>query len=130
MAGDAGDRGAFFFMATLAESVAVLHAPLLVRREIGVFVADITLIFSLMLGMGEYSGFFACLGLQGDFGRAFVGGCGKSIAGNSKTENKCEGGGTDNGFLHGFSPFRSVELENRGDGPHLTFERYLNKLTC
>ena len=92
----------------LTESVAILHAPLLVGREVGALVAYVTLIFGLVLGMGEYSGLLAGFGLQGDVGRALV--CGESIAGNSKTENKCESCGTDNGFLYCFFSLNTVGL--------------------
>jgi len=101
--GALGRALAFFLMAALAECVAVLHAPLLVRREVGALVADIALILSLMLGMGEIRGLLASFGLQGDLGRA-LGGSGESGACNSKPENKRESGGTDNGFLHCSSP--------------------------
>ncbi|HIJ89860.1 MAG TPA: hypothetical protein HPP95_03290 [Deltaproteobacteria bacterium] len=90
------------FVATLTESVTILHVPLFVSREICALVAGITFSFCLMLGMGKYSGFLACFGFQGDIGGTFV--CGESVAGNSKTENKCEGRGTDNAFLHCSSP--------------------------
>ena len=116
MAGNAGDRSALFLMASLAEGVTDLHAPLLVRREIGVLVAGITLIFRLMLGMGKFCRFLAGFGLQGDLGRALVGG-GKSITGNSKTKDKCESGGTDNGFLHDSSPLNQMVCETGAMDP-------------
>jgi hypothetical protein len=104
-------------MATLAECVASLHAPFLVRRKIGRFVAGITFIFSLMLGMGECCRFLGCLGFQDYLSRAFGWG-GDSIAGNSKTENKRESGGTDNAFLHCSSPIIQLVYKIWFMNPH------------
>jgi hypothetical protein len=104
------------FVAALTESVAIFHVPLLVRREVGVLVANVTFILGLMLGMGEYGGFLGCIGLQGDVGRALV--CGKSGACNGKAKNKCEGCGTDNGFLHCSSPLIQLVYKIGFMNPH------------
>ena len=50
-------------VAAQAKGMAFFHVPVLVRRKVCVFVAGITFIFSLMLGMGKYGGFFGGVGL-------------------------------------------------------------------
>lgn len=104
------------FVATLAEGVTRLHAPLLVLREVGALVAVITFQLGLMLGMGEYRRFLGCLGLQGDLGRTFL--FGENIAGYSKTEQKCECSGTDNGLLHRVSPVIQLVIKSGFMTPH------------
>jgi hypothetical protein len=109
-------RAAFCLVAILAQAMAFLHVPFLVGREVGVLVARIAILLGLVLGVRENSGLLASFGLQGDVGRALV--CGKSGACNGKAENKREGCGTDNGFLHCSSPLIQLVYKIGFMNPH------------